>query len=119
MTRLDKKTASEIECVTKIIVLRVSCHRFDGLEFVPNATHAGDLKTRLRRMAQLAHDLPNLPSAWRQGGDFVASYRARTISSSFLRDLYSLSRRFISLSSAILRVLFCCFYKEICCGLGI
>jgi predicted dehydrogenase len=74
----SERTAStnEIEIYGQNGVLRVSCYRFDGLEFVPNATHAGDVRTRLRRIAQLARDFPAFPSAWRQGGDYVASYRA-------------------------------------------
>ena len=72
----SQRTAStnEIEIYGRNGVLRVSCYRFDGFEFVPNTTHDGDLKARLRRIAKRARDLPHLPSAWRQGGDFVASY---------------------------------------------
>jgi myo-inositol 2-dehydrogenase / D-chiro-inositol 1-dehydrogenase len=74
----SQRTASnnEIEIYGENGILRISCYRFDGFEFVPNGTHSGDLQARLRRMVQLAHFFPDLPYAWRQGGDFVASYRA-------------------------------------------
>ena len=74
----SERTASnnEIEIYGENGVLRISCYRFDGLEFVPNGRHSGDMQARLRRIVRLAHAFPDLPDAWRQGGDFVASYRA-------------------------------------------
>jgi myo-inositol 2-dehydrogenase/D-chiro-inositol 1-dehydrogenase len=56
--------------------LRISCYRFDGLEFLPSSSYSGSVGTRLRRIAHTLKELPHAVSDIRQGGDYVASYQA-------------------------------------------
>jgi predicted dehydrogenase len=66
----------ELEIHGKAGQLRVSCYRFDGLEFLPASRHAGDLGIRLKRAVRLVREVPRIASAVRRGGDYVASYSA-------------------------------------------
>ncbi|HET9882894.1 MAG TPA: Gfo/Idh/MocA family oxidoreductase, partial [Candidatus Binatia bacterium] len=56
--------------------LKVSCYDFDGLECFPTTGFSGDMRNRLRRIASTAKELPRALCKMRQGGDFIASYRA-------------------------------------------
>ena len=56
--------------------LKVSCYDFDGLECFSTAGFSGDMLNRLRRIASTAKQLPRALRKMRQGGDFIASYRA-------------------------------------------
>ena len=56
--------------------LKVSCYDFDGLECFSTAGFSGDMRNRLRRIASTAKELPRALFKMRQGGDFIASYRA-------------------------------------------
>jgi myo-inositol 2-dehydrogenase / D-chiro-inositol 1-dehydrogenase len=56
--------------------LRVSCYRFDGLEFNSISTASGDLGSRMRRLFQSVRTLPQALANARRGGEFKASYRA-------------------------------------------
>jgi len=66
---------NEVEIYGHAGYVRVSCYRFDGLEYVSSASRAGDVRTRLRRIVSTLTELPR--GAWRmyQGGDFRASYQ--------------------------------------------
>ncbi|HEV8712234.1 MAG TPA: Gfo/Idh/MocA family oxidoreductase [Candidatus Binatia bacterium] len=68
--------SNEIEIYGQAGCLRVSCYRFDGLEYVSSASLSGDVRTRLRRMVHTLEELPQ--GAWRmlRGGDLSASYQA-------------------------------------------
>ena len=67
---------NEVEIYGQGGCLRVSCYRFDGLEFFSTSSAPGDIRTRLRRIAHALIELPQAARNLRQGGDFVASYRA-------------------------------------------
>jgi myo-inositol 2-dehydrogenase / D-chiro-inositol 1-dehydrogenase len=56
--------------------LRVSCYRFDGLEFNSISTASGDFGSRMRRFFQSVKTLPQGLANMRRGGEFMASYRA-------------------------------------------
>lgn len=57
--------------------LRVSCLRFDGLEFFPAASVPGGLQTRLRQLAHLLKELPHGIFNRLPGGEYIASYQAQ------------------------------------------
>ena len=68
--------SNEIEIYGRAGCLRVSCYRFDGLEYVSSSSLPGDVRTRLRRIIHTLRELPQGALKMRQGGDFIASYRA-------------------------------------------
>jgi myo-inositol 2-dehydrogenase/D-chiro-inositol 1-dehydrogenase len=57
--------------------LHLSCYRLDGLEISPTSRLPGDVGTRIRGTARLLTALLSNMSIVRQGGDYVASYRAQ------------------------------------------
>lgn len=65
----------EMEVFGEGCVLRASLHRFDGLEFFPLQSYAGEMKNRLKRMSHFFRDLPTGIRQARRGGDYHASYR--------------------------------------------
>ncbi|MBI3300777.1 MAG: Gfo/Idh/MocA family oxidoreductase [Deltaproteobacteria bacterium] len=67
---------NEVEVYGQAGRLRVSCYRFDGLEFSSAASVPGAIRTRLHRTAQALKALPLAVSQMRRGGDYIASYRA-------------------------------------------
>ena len=68
--------SNEVEIYGQAGYLRVSCYRFDGLEYVSSSSRAGDVRTRLRQMAHTLKELPQGAWGMRRGGDLIASYRA-------------------------------------------
>jgi myo-inositol 2-dehydrogenase/D-chiro-inositol 1-dehydrogenase len=66
----------EVEIYGRAGCLRVSCYRFDGLEYVPSSSLPGDVRTRLRRIRHTLEELPQGVVRMRQGGEVLASYRA-------------------------------------------
>ena len=56
--------------------LQVSCYRFDGLDFFPTSSYPGSIGSRLRRLRRSIAELPQGIASMRQGGDFMASYKA-------------------------------------------
>jgi predicted dehydrogenase len=59
-----------LECV-----LRISLHRFEGIEFIPLHGYEGDKRSRLRNMVHFGRELPRAILQTRYGGDYNASYR--------------------------------------------
>lgn len=68
--------SNEIEVYGRAGRLRVSCYRFDGLEYCSSASLPGGVRTRLREATRILKAWPHAALRMRQGGDFVASYRA-------------------------------------------
>jgi myo-inositol 2-dehydrogenase/D-chiro-inositol 1-dehydrogenase len=68
---------NEVEIFGEDCILRVSLHRFDGLEFIPLHSCAGDVRNRLRNMAHFFKELPCGILQARHGGDYNASFRAQ------------------------------------------
>ena len=66
----------EMEIFGEECVLHASLHRFDGLEFIPLGTYAGEMKSRLKRTADFLKGLPEGIKQAQLGGDYQASYRA-------------------------------------------
>jgi len=66
---------NEIEILGQDSVLRVSLHRFDGLEVTPLHSCAGYLQNRLSNMARFFKGLPQQVLQGRYGGDYNASFR--------------------------------------------
>jgi myo-inositol 2-dehydrogenase/D-chiro-inositol 1-dehydrogenase len=66
----------EVEVYSRAGCLRVSCHRFDGLEYFSPTGFSGDVRTRLRRIAHTLKELPRGLWGIRRGGDLGASYQA-------------------------------------------
>jgi myo-inositol 2-dehydrogenase/D-chiro-inositol 1-dehydrogenase len=66
----------EMEIFGEEKVLHASLHRFDGLEFIPLGSYAGNMKNRLKRTAGFLKALPAGIKQARLGGDFQDSYRA-------------------------------------------
>ncbi len=64
----------EIEIYGERGWLRVSCHRFDGLEQFGANDYAGALGVRLRGAARAGRELPRMLRSARSGGDYLASY---------------------------------------------
>jgi myo-inositol 2-dehydrogenase/D-chiro-inositol 1-dehydrogenase len=56
--------------------LALSLVRFDGLEFLPGSNLPGDMQSRWGGIVRALTDLPRAALGARQGGDFIASYRA-------------------------------------------
>jgi len=68
---------NEVEIFGQDCILRVSLHRFDGLELIPLHSCAGDVRNRLRNMAHFFKELPHGILQARHGGDYNASFRAQ------------------------------------------
>ncbi len=66
----------EIEIFGEAGRLYLSLHRFDGLEFYPNQTFAGNLTNRLRNSARAFRAAPQIVANLRRGGDMEDTYRA-------------------------------------------
>ncbi len=66
----------EMEIFGEECVLRASLHRFDGMEFIPLQSYAGEVKSRVKRMGGFFKELPAGIRQARLGGDYKASYRA-------------------------------------------
>ena len=66
----------EVEIYGQAGRLQVSCYRFDGLEYFSPSNLPGDVRTRLRKIGHTLKELPQGALRMRQGGDFIASYRA-------------------------------------------
>ena len=75
---LSKGTAeqSEMDIYGEQGRLHVSRYRFDGLDFLPALRFPGSVQTRLRSIAHTLAELPQAVVTIRQGGHYVASYRA-------------------------------------------
>ena len=56
-------------------LLRLSLHRFDGLEIRPLYSNAGSLKVRLRNAANFIRSVPGAVSQSRYGGFFDSTFR--------------------------------------------
>ena len=67
---------NEVEIYGQAGRLHASCYRFDSLECVSSSTLPGDVWTRLRKIGHTLKELPQGALRMRQGGDFIASYRA-------------------------------------------
>jgi len=68
--------ANEVEIYGETGYLRVSCYRFDGLEYVSSASPPDGVRARWRRMVRTLGEIPGGVSRARQGGEFMASYQA-------------------------------------------
>lgn len=66
---------NEMEIIGRDCLLRVSLHRFNGFEFIPLHTYAGDVRNRLQRIAHFFKELPQAVSQARYGGDWCLSFR--------------------------------------------
>lgn len=55
--------------------LRISCYRFDGIEFIPAASVAGGMRNRWRRIVNTLRELPRAALESRHGGCFHSTYR--------------------------------------------
>jgi myo-inositol 2-dehydrogenase/D-chiro-inositol 1-dehydrogenase len=55
--------------------LRVDCYQFDGLDFSSTSSPPGDIRSRVRKIAQTVTEVPSAAMGLRQGGDYVATYR--------------------------------------------
>lgn len=65
----------EIEIYGREGRLRISCSRFDGLEFYPANGLPGGARTRLRQALQGLKELPHALFNRLPGGEYMASYR--------------------------------------------
>jgi predicted dehydrogenase len=68
---------NEIEIMGQESILRISLHRFDGLESIPLHSCAGDLQNRLSNMVRFFTTLHHGVLQGRYGGDYNASFRAQ------------------------------------------
>lgn len=66
----------EIEIFGEAGRLYLSLHRFDGLEFYPHQTFAGNLTNRLKNSARALRAAPQIIAHLRRGGDMEDTYRA-------------------------------------------
>lgn len=66
-----------IEIFGRDCVLRISLHRFDGLEIIPLHSCDGDVRNRLKTIARFFKELPQGILQARYGGDYNASFRAQ------------------------------------------
>ncbi len=72
----DTSDSNETEIYGQRGCLRVSCYRFDGLEYFPSSSFPGDVRTRLRGVANFLKELPQAALGMRQGGDYLDSFHA-------------------------------------------
>ncbi|MGH7791221.1 MAG: Gfo/Idh/MocA family protein [Thermodesulfobacteriota bacterium] len=68
--------SNEIEIHGRNGRLLISCYDFDGLEFLPILTMQGTISGRVTKFLNALKHLPKAVSAIRNGGEFMASYRA-------------------------------------------
>jgi len=66
---------NEVEIFGRDCILRVSLHRFDGLEFTPLYSCSGDVRNRLGNIARFFKELPQGILQTRYGGDYVATFQ--------------------------------------------
>lgn len=71
---LRSSSTSEVEILGESGRAALCLYRYDGLEFYPFHTHAGDLAARLRRAARFWGELPGALRAYRQGGESGAMF---------------------------------------------
>jgi predicted dehydrogenase len=67
--------SNELEIHGQSGCLRVSCYRFDGLEFVPTSSLPGGFRNRLRKIAESLKELPYAAVQTYWGGYFLSTYR--------------------------------------------
>ena len=67
---------NEIEIHGRNGRLLISCYAYDGLEFLPILSVPGTISGRLKKFVNTLKHLPKAASAIRNGGEFMASYRA-------------------------------------------
>ncbi len=67
---------NEIEIHGRNGSLLISCYHFDGLEFQPILSVPGKISARVKKVINTLRDLPKAVSTMRNGGEFMASYRA-------------------------------------------
>ena len=67
---------NEIEIFGRDYILRISLHKFDGLELLRLHSHDGDVKNRIKNAIRFIKELPHAVIQARYGGDFRASFRA-------------------------------------------
>lgn len=67
---------NEIEIHGRNGRLLISCYDFDGLEFQPILSMQGTISGRVKKFLNALKNLPKAVSAIRNGGEFMASYRA-------------------------------------------
>jgi predicted dehydrogenase len=67
---------NEIEIFGQNYILRISLHRFDGLELSPLHSYEGDLQSRIKNAMRFMKELPQAIIQSRYGGDLRASFRA-------------------------------------------
>lgn len=73
---LRSSSTSDLEILGESGRLVLSLYRFDGLQFYPFDTYAGDMTDRLRKALASLGALPQALRARRQGGDFGATFTA-------------------------------------------
>lgn len=66
----------EVEIYGRQGRLRVSCYRFDGLEFLPASSYAGDIRIRLQNAVRILREWPHVISSVRGHNDVMDSYQA-------------------------------------------
>ena len=67
---------NEVEVYGRLGRFRVSCYRFDGLEYDSQTSVPGNGRARVREFLQTIKELPRGLLQMRRGGDFLASYDA-------------------------------------------
>jgi NDP-hexose-3-ketoreductase len=55
--------------------IKIDCLRFDGLEWTQWGEDTGSVGSRLRRILQTVRELPTGIRSYREGGDYIVSYR--------------------------------------------
>ena len=55
--------------------IKIDCLRFDGLELTHWGEDTGSVGSRLRRILQTVRELPIGIRSYREGGDYIVSYR--------------------------------------------
>lgn len=73
---LGASADNELEIYGQAGRLRVSCYRFDGLDFCRTSDSPGGIRTRVQGVARALREVPQAVLRLRQGGDYVASYQA-------------------------------------------
>jgi len=67
--------SNELEILGSKGSIRVSCYRFDGLEFVSTGT-SGGLQRFASKVARVLREIPGAIAQARRGGDFHSAYQA-------------------------------------------
>lgn len=68
---------NQIEIFGQKSILRISFHRFDGMEFVPLNSCDGDMTNRLWNVAHFFKEIPQGIIKARHGGDYNTSFRTQ------------------------------------------